>query len=283
MESVSDLQTQWDNKLNAYGSQKAAHEAEILSARDNLESAKNAAPADTGFFAKVKGAISGGITTLSLKNDIRKNEKAIGQLEKNIAQDCKGIFDRLTALAVETGGDSALKHEMQEGAAFTAHYAKIVPLLDQAINKIRSAAGAQEDAFATGDKALSLDAQDKSEEAAETLAKLAAELSKTGGADSGFTATAAELQELVKNTACFNLAGGGRILNDESAEFMHESVKDLGRLKTALAAMEARISARRAALSQAALQQARKADPAVEALCDSLKTWLPPECLQEAA
>jgi hypothetical protein len=283
METVSELQTQWDNKLSAYDSQKTAHEAEIQSARGNLESAKNAAPAETGFFAKIKGAISGGITTLSLKNDIRKNEKAIGQLEKNIAQECKNIFDRLGALAVESSGDRALKQEMQADAAFTAHHAKIVPLLDRTIAKIKSATSAQEDAFATDDKALSLDAQDKSEEAAEALTGLAAELSKTSGADSGFTATAEELQELVKNTACFNLAGGGRILNDESAEFMREAVKDLERLKAALGGMEARISARMAVLSQAALQQARKADPAVEALCDSLKAWLPPGHLQEAA
>ena len=241
----------------------------------------------TGFFGRLKGAISGGINTLRLKSDIREHEKAIVQLEESISQESKRALDRLIAHIAEAGGDGELRRHMRASEAITGQLAAVRPLLRRAIDSLDDAANTQADACDVGDDhSLALEAQDKSEEAVDALGALGEALAGIA-TDPVFAEnladTAEALQELVKNTTCLNRSGGGRWLNDESAQFMRQASADLAGLQSALAEMESGIAARAEALSQTALRQACEADPEIGTLYESFRRWLPPGCVREPA
>jgi hypothetical protein len=272
MESVDRLKTQWEGHLSEFIRRKTALETEIASIREGMGAEKETAP--QGFFLKVKSAVNSGIATLGAHNRIRQCNGKIKSGEKDLRRQGDHIFNQLIETALGASANAGLRTELENIKAASVKLEKLAPLLDKAIDCTETAMQLQKDTHMTGDKAFSLQAADATKRAMGAIEELSAAMQQAAAIkNGGLEQSLSKIDFISGHTEAFNIGGSGRILNWETSRELEDALRKLKDVNKDIKGAQAKLNARRNALSNDALSVIRKADNDCDALCKSLEQW----------
>lgn len=278
MESFKELSEHWESSLAAYSAQKNRLTERIKSETESLP--KPGPPHERGLFARIRSRIESGVETLKIKNEIRKLNNQVSDLEAGIGVTARECYERMAQIALSSESNVALSQEVETLSGTAESFSGLRADLASAIKALRDAAEAQRDAYAVQNTAMALTAESATKEALSSLHGLGGKLKQAAEAAASDESlnigdAAEKISFLSDHAIAFSLGGrsAGR-LNDEAAEELNDAAHKLQKIDGKIVEVSNVMAARRRELLQLAVSRVSQENGEFEEVRKSIVPFL---------